>query len=108
MMLNNPQPHYAVLEPVSGEFLGVATSNDVSEAMQSGQWHTRITEVMQHARNIPQITISTSLDEAQDKLTTASSQVLAVYDGLHFKGLITANDIYRVFQFLSQSRQPAY
>ena len=38
----------------------------------------------------------------------ASSQVVAVYDGLHFRGLLTANDIYRVFRFLSQSGRMAH
>lgn len=108
MMLRNPQTNYAVLDPVGGELLGVATSYGVSQAMQQGKWHARITDVMHHARHIPKIAMTTSLDEAQDKLAAASSQVLAVYDGLHFKGLLTANDIYRVFQFLAQSRNPAY
>ncbi len=106
MMLRSPQPNFAVLDPISGQFLGVATSRGVSQAMQSGQWHTRITEIMHHAGNIPKIALTSSLDEAQDKLSGASSQVLAVYDGLHFKGLLTTGDIYRTFQFLSQGRRP--
>lgn len=107
MMLHSPQPHFAVLDPDSGQLLGVATSSGVAEAMQNGQWHNCITEIMQHARHVPTIALNASLDEAQDKLAGASSQVLAVYDGLHFRGLITANDIYRVFRFLSQNGQAA-
>ncbi|MCB0192047.1 MAG: site-2 protease family protein [Anaerolineae bacterium] len=103
MMLSNPQTNFAVLDPADGQFLGVATSGRISEAMQSGQWHRRITEVMDHAKTIPTIALSTTLDEVQDKLAEASTQFVAVYDGLHFKGVITTNDIYRVFQFLSQS-----
>lgn len=102
MMLGNPQPNFAVLDPYNGEFLGVASGAGVAQAMQRGEWHKRITEIMQHARNIPRIALNAPLDEVQDLLASASGQVVAVYDGLHFRGLITASDIYRVFRFLSQ------
>jgi len=107
MMLNNRQHNFAVLDSVSGQFLGVATRRGISKAMQQGQWHRHITEIMQHAKNIPTIALNAPLDEVHEKLTSASSQVVAVYDGLHFRGLLTANDIYRVFRFLSQSGQMA-
>lgn len=108
MMLSNPQRNFAVLDSVSGQFLGVATSSGISQAMQQGQWHKHIIEIMQQARNIPRITLNAPLDEVQDKLASASSQVVAVYDGLHFRGLLTANDIYRVFRFLSQNGPAAH
>jgi Zn-dependent protease/CBS domain-containing protein len=103
MMISHPQPNFAVLDPDSGQFLGVATSGSVSVAMQKGQWHKRITEIMHQAKHIPTIALTATLDEVQDKLAGASGQVVAVYDGFHFRGLISGNDIYRVFQFLSQS-----
>jgi stage IV sporulation protein FB len=107
MMLNSAQPNFAVLDPYNGEFLGVATSAGVAQAMQRGEWHQRITEIMHHARSIPKIALNAPLDEVQDLLSGASNPVVAVYDGLHFRGLITANDIYRVFRFLSQSSRAA-
>jgi len=103
MMIGSSQANYPVVSPASGEFLGVVTSRDVSQAMQRGQWNLYITEIMHQANNIPRIALNAPLLEAQDKLASASSQMVAVYDGLKFKGLITANDIYRVFQFLSQN-----
>ena len=103
MMLSNPQPNYPVLDPDSGELMGVATNSSVAKAMQAGEWNKYVTDVMQHARSIPKIALNAPLVEAQDKLASASAQVVAVYDGLHFKGLISANDIYRVFQLLSKS-----
>jgi Zn-dependent protease/predicted transcriptional regulator len=103
MMLRSPQPNYPVLDPDNGDLMGVATHQSVSQAMQDGHWNRYITEIMQQARNIPRVSLNTPLLEAQDKLVAASAQVVAVYDGLHFKGLISANDIYRVFQFLSQN-----
>ena len=108
MMINNPQRNYAVLDPVNGQLLGVTTSDGVSEAMQRGQWHWRITEIMQQAKHIPTIALTASLEEVQEILSEASDQVVAVYDGLNFRGLITANDIYRAFRLLSQSGQAAY
>lgn len=103
MMMSSPQSNFAVLDPDDGQFLGVATSGSISQAMQEGQWHRRITEIMHKAATIPTIALSATLDEVQDKLAEASTQFVAVYDGLNFKGVITTNDIYRVFHFLSQS-----
>lgn len=103
MMLTAPQGNFAVLDPADGKLLGVATSGSIAGAMQRGEWHRRITEVMHHAASIPTIALTATLDEAQDKLSGASTQFVAVFDGLHFKGLITANDIYRIFRFLARS-----
>jgi Zn-dependent protease len=108
MMLTNPQPNFAVLDPYNGEFLGVATSRSVAQAMQRGEWHHYITEVMHHARNIPKIALNAPLAEVHDLLAGASHQVVAVYDGLHFRGLLTLQDISRVFYFLSRSGGSTY
>ena len=105
-MLSSPQPNFPVLDPHSGEFLGVATNQSVAKAMRDGYWNKYISEIMQHARNIPKIALNAPLLEAQDKLVSASAQVVAVYDGLHFKGLISSSDIYRAFELLSQSGHP--
>lgn len=107
MMLSNPQANFAVLDPADGQFLGVATSGSISQAMREGQWHRRVTDIMHKAANIPTIALTTTLDEVQDKLTEASTQFVAVYDGLHFKGVLTTSDIYHVFRFLSQSGYPS-
>ncbi len=107
IMLQNSQSNYAVLDSISGQFLGAVTNQSISEAMQSGQWHTRITDIMYQASNIPKIETTTPLDEVQDKISATTGSVGAVYEGLHFKGLITSNDIYRVFRYLSQNRPSA-
>jgi Zn-dependent protease/CBS domain-containing protein len=105
LMLRTPQPEFAILDP-NGELIGVASSQTVAQAMEQGQWQQRVTDIMHHARNIPRITLNASLDEVQEKLAEASSHVAAVYDGLHFRGLITLHDIQRVFLFLSRNGQP--
>jgi hypothetical protein len=71
--------------------------------MEQGRWRSRIAEIMEQARTVPTIALTASLDEVQDKLAQTSSRVAAVYDGLHFRGLISVEDIYRVFEFLSRS-----
>jgi Zn-dependent protease len=103
LMMTSRQPDFAVLDPQTGQLLGVATSQIVAQAMEQGQWRRRMADIMQQARHVPVIALNATLDEVQDKLAQTSSRVVAVYDGLHFRGLISLDDIYRVFQFLSLS-----
>ncbi len=107
IMLQNTQSNYAVLDSITGQFLGAVTNQSISEAMQNGQWHTPITNIMYQAHTIPKIETTTPLDEVQDKISSTTGAVGAVYEGLHFKGLITNDDIYRIFRYLSQNRRSA-
>ncbi len=102
LMMTNRQPDFPVLDPISGQLLGVASHRSVAQAMEQGRWRSRIVDIMQQARTVPTIALTASLDEVQDKLSQTSSRVAAVYDGLHFRGLISLEDVYRVFQFLSR------
>jgi Zn-dependent protease/CBS domain-containing protein len=102
LMMSSHQPDIPVLDPLSGQLLGVVSRHTVAQAMEQGRWRSRIAEVMQQARSVPSIALNASLDEAQDKLTQTSSRVAAVYDGLNFRGLLSLDDIYRVFQFFSR------
>jgi Zn-dependent protease len=103
LMLTSRQPDFAVLDPQTGQLLGVATGRSVAQAMERGHWRKHITDIMQQARQIPVITVNATLDEVQDKMAQTSSRVAAVYEGLHFRGLISLEDIYRVFNFISNS-----
>ncbi|MFN8453442.1 MAG: site-2 protease family protein [Anaerolineae bacterium] len=103
LMLTSRQPDFAVLDPLTGQLLGVATGRSVAQAMEQGQWRKRISEIMQQAGHVPVINLNATLDEVQDKLALNSNRVAAVYEGLNFKGLISMDDIYRVFNFLSKS-----
>lgn len=103
LMMTSRQPDFAVLDPDTGQLLGVATSHNVIEAMQQGRWRSRIGDIMQQARHVPVIALNATLDEVQEKLGQTSSRVAAVYDGLYFRGLISLDDVYRAFQFLSRS-----
>ena len=103
LMMSSRQSDFAVLDPASGQLLGVTTSHNVARAMEQGRWRSGVVDIMQQARNVPTIALNASLDELQEKLVQTSSRVAAVYDGLYFRGLISLEDVYRVFQFLSQS-----
>jgi Zn-dependent protease len=103
LMMSSHQSDFPVLDPTNGQLLGVATSHNVARAMEQGRWRSGVVDIMQQARNVPTIALNASLDELQEKLVQTSSRVAAVYDGLYFRGLISLEDVYRVFQFLSQS-----
>lgn len=103
LMMTNRQPDFPVLDPATGQLLGVASHRSVAQAMEQGRWRSRIADIMQQARHVPTIALTATLDEVQDKLAQTSSRVIAVYDGLHFRGLVSLEDVYRVFQFLSRS-----
>jgi Zn-dependent protease/CBS domain-containing protein len=103
LMMTSRQPDLPVLDPFTGQLLGVASRRSVAQAMEQGRWRSRIADIMQQARHVPTIALTATLDEVQDKLAQTSSRVIAVYDGLHFRGLVSLEDVYRVFQFLSRS-----
>jgi Zn-dependent protease len=99
--------NFAVVDPYSHQLLGVVHSSEVAHAMERGQWHQPMSEIMQPVQNVPTVTLNTTLAEVQDRLAAASSRVAAVYDGPLFQGLISLDDIYRVFRFLSRGGSAA-
>jgi len=101
MIFGFRRPDVVVMDPHTGDFLGVVTNRNLARALQGGQWFRRISDIMEHAQDLPVVTLTTPLDEVQEQLGQASSRVAAVYDGLHFRGLITVDDIYRLLQRLS-------
>ncbi len=102
MLFSTRQDDFVVMNPVNGELMGVLPSGALKQALQQGQWDRRVSEIMQPARHIPTVASTDPLDEVQDRLSQTSSRVAAVYDGLHFRGLISLDDIYRTFRLLSQ------
>lgn len=103
MAMGGHRPDLAVLDPYSRQLLGVVSSGDVARAMERGQWGQRLVEIMRPVQQVPAVTPNTTLAEVQDKLAAAASRVAAVYDGPSFRGLISLDDVHRVFQFLSRS-----
>ena len=74
----------------------------MTEAVERKQWQSRMSDIMRPASDVPRVTPNMSLLELQDKLEGGSSHVAAVYDGPFFKGLISLDDVRRVFQFLAR------
>ncbi len=110
-VMRGNQPDFAVVDPFSRQLLGIVSSGDVTRAVERNQWHSPMSEIMRPAGDVPRVTPNTSLLELQDKLEHGSSRVAAVYDGPFFQGLISLEDVRRVFQFLarggSMARRPA-
>jgi Zn-dependent protease len=96
------QSNFAILDPLNGNLLGVTSGQRVAHALAQGQRYQGITEIMQHAASIPIVAFTAPLDEVQAKLEATSTRVAAVYDGLNFRGLVSLEDIYQVFQFLTR------
>jgi Zn-dependent protease/CBS domain-containing protein len=107
MAMNGSRSNFAVLDPYSHKLLGVASSGDMIQAMERGQWHESIAEIMQPVHRVPSVYLNTTLAEVQDKLAEASSRIAAVYDGPLFRGLISLEDVQRAFQFLSHTGSAA-
>lgn len=103
IMRSGQQANFAVLDPVNGQLLGVTSGQRVARALAQGERYRGITEIMDHAGHIPVVAFNAPLDEVQAKLDATSKRVAAVYDGLNFRGLISLEDIYRTFQFLSRT-----
>jgi Zn-dependent protease/CBS domain-containing protein len=97
---NNYQTNFAVLDPLSGQLVGFTSSGHIAQVMAQGEWYRRVAEIMQQGRNVPVVGFNAGLDEVQEKLAQTSQRVAAVYDGLSFRGLISLEDITRLFRFL--------
>lgn len=93
---------FAVLDPYSRQLLGVVSSSDVAQAVEGDRWYSPMSDIMRPAERVPRVTTNTPLSELQDILAQASSRVAAVYDGPFFQGLISLDDVRRVFYFLSR------
>ena len=102
-MRSGQQSNFAILDPSSGQFLGITDGRRIAQALARGQKYADISEIMQQAQSVPTVTLNATLDEVQEKLEKTSNRVAAVYDGLNFRGLISIEDIYQVFQYLSRN-----
>lgn len=103
MVMRSQQTAFAVLDSYSGELMGVVSQGSIARAMQQGLWHQHVVDLMD--RDVPRVALTTSLDEVQQQLTSTSSRVVAVYEGMNFRGLISMDDVARAFHFLSQGGQ---
>jgi len=88
-ILTSYQPDFAVLQ--GGNLLGIVTRNDVLEALASHTADTFATEIMQ--REFLKVDANKSLDEVRRMMGEHAIRIAAVYDGAHYLGLISLEDI---------------
>jgi Zn-dependent protease/CBS domain-containing protein len=106
MAMRGFRPDFAVIDPLGRQLVGVATADDIARAMERGRWSVTVGNIMRPASEVPAVNFNTPLSEVHDKLTSVSTRVAAVYEGLHFRGLISLDDISRVFRFVSRGGVP--
>jgi Zn-dependent protease/predicted transcriptional regulator len=87
---------------LGGALIGVIRRHDIRLALERGKSHATVAEIMDD--DVPRIEIDAGLDEAQEQLLQSRNQVAAVYEGVHFMGLLSFEDIERAFQMLGRRR----
>jgi Zn-dependent protease len=107
MVMRGDRPDFAVVDPYNRQLLGVVSSSDVARAVERDQWASPMSDIMRPAGEVPKVTPNTPLLEVQDKMEAGSSHVAAVYDGPFFQGLISTDDVRRVFLFISRGGSAA-
>jgi CBS domain containing-hemolysin-like protein len=90
------------MDPDYRALLGTVHSGQMDKSRDRRQGSRSLAEIMRPVADLPVVDLDTSLAEVMDKLTQASSRVAAVYDGSFFQGLISVDDVSRVFQILSR------
>jgi Zn-dependent protease/CBS domain-containing protein len=108
-LLTSYQPDFAVIDG-RDKLLGVVTRGDVIRALSQGTGDVSVGQVM----NPPALRVSAdqTLEQVREALGEAGQRLAAVYDGDHFLGLVSREDIdeaYAVLQFTdgsSTSRAP--
>jgi Zn-dependent protease len=107
LVMRGDRPDFAVVDPYNRQLLGVVSSGDVARAVERDQWASPMSDIMRPAGEVPKVTPNTPLLEVQDKMEAGSSRVAAVYDGPFFQGLISTDDVRRVFLFISRGGSAA-
>jgi Zn-dependent protease/CBS domain-containing protein len=107
LVMRGDRPDFAIVDPFSRQLLGVVSSSDVARAVERDQWSSPLSAIMRPAERLPRVAPHTPLSEVQEQLAEASSRVAAVYDGPFFQGLISLEDVRRVFRFVSRGGSAA-
>jgi len=88
-ILNSYQPDFAVLH--RGQLQGVITREDVLRWLAANAYDVYVTEVMHE--NVPHVQAHQTLDEVRTSLAEAGQRVAAVFEGEHYLGLVSIEDI---------------
>jgi Zn-dependent protease len=102
-LLTSYQPDFAVLQ--GGNLVGVVTRDEVLRSLAGSGTDLYVSEIMR--RDVTRVDASRSLDEARQIMAEHGVRVAAVYDGMQFLGLVSAEDIgeaYAVLTFVQRQQ----
>lgn len=101
-LLTSYQPDFAVMQ--GSQPIGIITRADVLRNLNEAPNDVFVTEIMR--RDFLKVNCMKMLDEVQQLMAEHNQRVVAVYDGDHFLGLVSIEDISEAFTVLSfQQRQ---
>jgi predicted transcriptional regulator len=93
-LLTSYQPDFAVMQ--GGSLLGIVTREEVARALAEGRGDAYVTMVMR--RDVVRVGADDSLDYVRQVMTERNTRVVAVYDGEHYRGLVSIEDIVEALQ----------
>lgn len=92
-ILTSYQPDFAVMQ--ARNLIGIVTRNDVLEALGSAPGDTFVTEIMR--REFLKVDANQSLSEVRQAMVEKDTQIVAVYEGANYLGLVSLEDITEAF-----------
>ncbi len=96
-LLTSYQPDFAVMQ--GSQPIGIITRADVLRSLSEAVNDAYVTEIMR--RDFLKVDCAKPLDEVQQTMAEQGQRVVAVYDGDHFLGLVSIEDISEAFTILS-------
>lgn len=106
LLLMSYQNDFAVLFGTS--LVGVIRRADILKALQAGRHNDYVTTILN--RNVPKAQIDQTLDEVRDLMAESEQNLVAVYDGERYLGLISMDDLaeaYTLLRFYRPEPRPA-
>jgi Zn-dependent protease/predicted transcriptional regulator len=95
-ILNSYQPDFAVMN--GRDILGVVAREDVIRALAERAGDVPVTQLMH--RSPVRVQADQSLDQVRQAMSEHTARVAAVYEGDHYLGLVSAEDIAEAFALL--------
>jgi Zn-dependent protease len=99
-ILTSYQPDFAVTD--GPQLIGVVTRHDVIRALSEGARDISVRQIMTPAA--VRVSVTQTLDEVRQSMSENSARLAAVYDGPHYLGLVSSEDIdeaYAVLRFIN-------
>jgi CBS domain-containing protein len=86
---------YLIVEE-NGEYKGIFSERDYTRKLVLEGRSSRETMVEQvMTTNLPEVSLSTSVEDCMYRMNRKGSRYLAVFTGAHFEGIVTINDLLR-------------